>query len=252
MMKKGAELELLLTIEEVEKEYRKEYTSSKEEYITADLSDDRTQLVEVFDDGFYEFWEKAKTFFEKGKFIVEKTYNHELAVELDGFDYGLEMSWFKLIDGKTRIIIMQEDEKWIVKQDDFIMPDYMGDPIEDLNMWLNSGWKIESIEDKVYTLIEDDIENYFVQYTDKENDIYYAKLMTHSTASLFEQFRGCSFDEVQNGDDEKTITIDLSGEKLIIESLVNANEEYINVKKLLEREDIDVLELIEEDLSNAY
>lgn len=155
-------------------------------------------------------------------------------------------------DKKARVYILKEDDKWIVKHDEFLVQDYIGEPVEDLNVWLNSGWKIESIGQDIYTLIEDERAQYFVQYSDKKNDVYYAKLMTHSTASLFEQYRGCEFDDVQHGDDGKVITVDLTGEKLVIESLVNATDVYIESKKLLENEDIDILAWIEEDLSNAY
>jgi hypothetical protein len=95
-IKEGSKLKLKLSLEELEKHYREEYTSSEEQYISNDLNDERTQMVCIFDDvAFNDLWKEAKPFFEKGDFVVHRTYNHGLAYELVGFGWGVEASWFE-------------------------------------------------------------------------------------------------------------------------------------------------------------
>lgn len=88
-------MKLKLTIDEIEKLYREEYTTSEEYFISNDQGDDRTYLQPEFDeDGFKEFWKEAKPFFEKGEFVIDKIYNIS-ACELVGFGYGLSLNWFE-------------------------------------------------------------------------------------------------------------------------------------------------------------
>ena len=119
---------------------------------------------------------------------------------------------------------------------------------EELNSWLNNGYKLVKVENDSYFLEEDETQLMAVMWLRKDgNDTidYYYQIMTHAKAFCIRQY----YDGVLYDDEENEINIDEKDIKMI--DLRGCSDEY--VKSLKNRkvftDDFDLLEAVLEDLS---
>ena len=138
--------------------------------------------------------------------------------------------------------------------------DNCGNLIEELNGWLNNGWKLSGVDGGVYTLEEDKEQLCFVEYNDYVKDYHYYEIVTHATAHLFRMYYDGCLTHVELFGDCNTPGLKLNGEieEMELESsfvniidLRGKTEETINLFRNIEkRTNIRIKDAILEDLSN--
>lgn len=135
-------------------------------------------------------------------------------------------------------------------EDSRITLDNCGNLIEELNSWLNNGYKLVKIKDGTYFLDEDEAQLALVEYESKDGkdtEYYYCQIMTQAQAFCIRQYFGAVLDD-GNGNE---IFIDEDFVKII--DLRGRSSEYI--ESIRDRkpftDDFDLLELVLEDLSYA-
>lgn len=121
--------------------------------------------------------------------------------------------------------------------------------IDELNYYMNNGWKLIDIKDGVYGLEIDEEQLCYIEYTDLNDHlnkhIYYCKVLTHADAHLIRQYYDCEIE------DSYGIIYDLNQNKINILDLRFIDK--FQIQHFQEEEsinNIDLIKLIKENIYN--
>lgn len=122
--------------------------------------------------------------------------------------------------------------------------------IDELNYYMNNGWKLVSIEDGVYSLEIDEEQLCYMEYTDLNDHlnkhIYYCKVLTHADAHLIRNYYDV---EIEDNDG---IVYDLNQNKFNILDLRYIDKFQIQFFQEEENDNnIDLLKIVKEYMANA-
>lgn len=122
--------------------------------------------------------------------------------------------------------------------------------IDELNYYMNNGWKLVSIEDGVYSLEIDEDQLCYVEYTDLNDHlnkhVYYCKVLTHADAHLIRCYYDCWIE------DNDGIAYDLNQNKFNILDLRYIDKFQIQFFKEEENDNnIDLLKIVKEYMENS-
>ena len=112
---------------------------------------------------------------------------------------------------------------------------------------------MKSIEDGIYTLVEDKSQLMYVMYRDEEIDHSYHEVITHATANLIRMYFDFNISiavDTKDGQIELEEYV-LDANKFTMIDLRNKDADVIDEYKKLEKlTNLYVLDAIEEDISN--
>lgn len=144
------------------------------------------------------------------------------------------------------VTIQMVDGNLVTKMDGLLVDD-CGCLLKELTSWLGDGYKLSKINDGSYEVEIDENQLCRVEFEDKDNGIYFNKVMTIANAAKFKMYYGASIYLNKLGE-SKEIEVDLKSEHFRIIDLRGQSMEYIDMLRADDSKNIDLEESINEDM----